>query len=128
MAYNPVLACLLVVELIVIIGFLVYSLLLIKLFFEKRTSLPRLIIIYNIAGLVFGFLNAIAVEYVNGKTITWMYPSLFGALVSCLIWVPYFHSSIRVKETFSRRLPDPGDKQPVPVLERPLEAEGLQPH
>ncbi|MGV3502608.1 MAG: DUF3857 domain-containing protein [Adhaeribacter sp.] len=116
-AYNPALAITLVGELAGNIALLAFSLLVIYLLYARRTSFPRLATIFLLANLAFIIMDSIAVELVHGKPVTWFYPDVIKRFIYCAIWVPYLSISIRVKETFVNRLPDPAGLQRQPVEE-----------
>lgn len=123
MSYNPALAIILVTELILNVSFLVFGLLILVLFFNRRTSLPRLISIYLFSNLAFILIDSVAGGVVNGETTTEMFTPVISSLVGCLIWIPYFNVSVRVKETFVNRLPEPQEQQQVPDLLETVAAE-----
>ena len=98
-------------------GSLAFELLLVLLFFTKRTSFPRLMQIYMVGSFfalllilaLFGTLETIGDESLQGQikdTIRWFF--------SCAIWIPYFFRSIRVRQTFLRRRGSLTELPPVP--------------
>ena len=115
--YNPGLAGVVVLEVFVNILLMVYAVLLIVLFVQRRSSLPRLIsfyYLYNVASLV---LLASLVAWVGGEdqsgSLAQASSNIFFAIVAAAIWVPYFTISKRVKQTFVRTL----EPVEVPVQE-----------
>jgi hypothetical protein len=84
---------------------LVYSFLIAALFVQRRSSLPRLMVIYLIATGVMETLDSLLVYYLvqDNKD---AFDGLPQVLISTAIWVPYFLKSIRVKETFVERIDD----------------------
>jgi len=84
---------------------LVFSVLLLVLFFERKRRFPLLLIIFSLLNLaVFGLdylamaLIPAAKAHATSNTL-W---GLAGAAVYVMIWVPYFSFSKRVKTTFVR--------------------------
>lgn len=84
---------------------LAFSVLLAILFYEKRTSLPKIIVIYYFANLGITVLTSIAGIYyaANQDDAGRYYKDVFIILIVTAIWVPYFNTSRRVKETFVNR-------------------------
>ncbi len=79
--------------------YLLVSVLAVILFFQKRTSAPRLIsIIYGASCIVTIFDTVIAVEMNPNTTVE--YREIFRSLFAAAIWIPYLHKSERVKKTF----------------------------
>ena len=105
-SYNPSLGLLVLIEYIYEIGMLCFSILLIILLWNRRTSFPLLICcLYGVNVLV------LVVETVwlrqlglptgfEGEDSHSSYRAIFGAL----IWIPFFIYSGRVKGTFRERL------------------------
>ncbi len=88
------------------IGMLVFNVLLVILFFKRRTSVPLLVKVFYSAvalGLMLdAFLYALLdVEQLSG--LAYSTNDLLRAIVSAAIWVPVFHLSERVKRTFTLR-------------------------
>jgi hypothetical protein len=83
----------------------IFSALLIVLFFEKRSSLPKLIIIFyclNLAMVVLdGFIAWSYLTDTNERNDA--FKEVFRSLIMTAIWVPYFNTSVRVRETFVER-------------------------
>lgn len=90
-------------------GFLlVFSALVIILFYQRRTSLPRVITIFYVVNLAIPILDHVLIEA--------LMPDLLGpadtdettreafrGIVAAAIWIPYFHLADRVKSTFCRQ-------------------------
>lgn len=105
-SYSPALAGILVFEVVVNTAYLVFTLLLISLFFKRRTSVPRLMTVFYCLGLVFLVFEYTLMSGLNlplGNTASTMGEAI-GNFIVAAIWVPYFHLSSRVKETFVERL------------------------
>jgi hypothetical protein len=121
-SYRPALAGMLVVEMVVNTLFMVYSILLLVLFFQKRTALPRLLIIYYTLNLLFLVVDTAIAEYFGFPTNSQTYGAVFGSFLTATIWIPYFIKSNRVKRTFVNQL-KPADSLPVNVPEQPADEE-----
>jgi transglutaminase-like putative cysteine protease len=80
----------------------IFSIVFVFLFFQRRSSVPRLAVIFYGASLVMGILdNGIAKAYDSAAEVD--FGEIFRALVAAAIWIPYFLLSERVKETFTNR-------------------------
>ncbi len=111
--YNPVQAVLLIFELAGNIGFLVFSILLLILFHQRRTSLPRLMVYFYGANFLFLFFDsAFTAMYKLGEPDG---QGIFRSLIGAAIWIPYFLKSERVKRTFTQNLYPP-EPVVVPIL------------
>ncbi|PSR55595.1 hypothetical protein AHMF7605_19825 [Adhaeribacter arboris] len=103
--FNPVQALLILFEFAGNIGFLVFAVLLIILFHERRTSVPRLLIAFYGCNFLFIFFdNALAVMLKVGES---DFKLIFRTLIAAAIWIPYFIKSKRVKRTFTTTLYQP---------------------
>lgn len=85
-----------------------FSILIIALFFNKRSSTPLLIsILYGCTFAVTLMDTLIAMNlndaYTDAEQSEY-YRSLFRSFLAAAIWIPYFNMSERVKETFVERL------------------------
>lgn len=99
---------LIAMELVYNIARIIFSIILIILFFEKRSSIPNLMIILYLATFVFIVLDTIAAYTISGDSFTSEedYEStkdIVKMIIQCAIWVPYFLISDRVKHTFVKR-------------------------
>ncbi len=104
--YSPALAGLLTMEVIVNTSYVAFSILLIFLFFNRRSSVPRLMTIFyasNLAFVVFDYVLASLLGVDMGNN-TEAGKEVLKSFVAAAIWVPYFNLSLRVKETFVERL------------------------
>lgn len=103
-AYHPLWIPLIVFETIYNLGFLALSIYLLIKVFKKSAEAPRLFIIFYALNLAMqaidtGLFVGIAQTYpelIDPET----YKDLGRAVVTCLIWIPYFRKSVRVKNTF----------------------------
>ncbi|MEM8900057.1 MAG: DUF3857 domain-containing protein [Bacteroidota bacterium] len=85
--------------------YIVFSILLVVLFYKKRSSLPSLAsIFYAVAFLIplidIIWLESISPDYLDEASKTDTYGTIGRSLISALIWIPYFNISKRVKQTF----------------------------
>lgn len=83
----------------------VFSILILILFFKKRTIAPKVIIIYMVANFLFLMLDTAVVISTNSDFISEMeksevYTQIISSLIRISIWVPYLIFSERVKDTF----------------------------
>lgn len=87
---------------------LVFCLLLLTLFFNKRTSLPRLITIFYIANCILLVGDQVLSELIIPELFTdvqrnQMYKEISKSIMAVIIWVPFFNISQSVKNTFCER-------------------------
>ena len=110
-AYHALWAPLLTYEIIGNLIFILASVILLVFFFQKHHSFPKLMIIYLATNLVFvgidffaaDLIPAVAAEPAPESTI-----ELIRTLVGAAIWIPYFKNSVRVRNTFTKRLLEQG--------------------
>ncbi len=101
-SYHPWWAPALLYELFFMITFLVFSVLLVALFFRKRAVWPRCFVLFAIANLLGIILDEYFVHHIPaarlslGATIGGLIPSAIAAAV----WIPYVYRSKRVRATF----------------------------
>jgi len=104
-SYDPPLAMLLVFELVTNLAMLVTSLLLVVLFFQKRTSAPRLFIGFLAAATAVQLLDAAAASampnFAEAGATLWT--EFARTAIGALVWTSYFLRSRRVRETFVQR-------------------------
>lgn len=105
-------------ELIVNYIRLVFSVLVIILFFQRRTIVPRLMVIMYAATLIFLILDTAASLILAPDLYTVddnieSFKDIGGAFLRCVIWIPYFLISTRVKETFVKRSPNYKDNDTI---------------
>ncbi|MBU2995545.1 DUF3857 domain-containing protein [Cellulophaga baltica] len=87
--------------------FLIFSILLIVLFYKRRTSIPQLMTIFYISNFLFILLDYIAFQFFTDLTFTnaeisESYNEITRAFIGSVIWIPYFNISKRVKNTFCK--------------------------
>lgn len=93
-------------ELIYNLLFLIFTLLLIILFFKKRTSLPKLIVIFYGLNVLVPLLELLFVTPLLPAELRYLgdgpaaYKEIGRSIVGAAIWIPYFRISERVKDTF----------------------------
>ena len=102
-AYHPLWAPVLITELGINIGVFIFSILLIVLFFKKRSNLPNLYIAFVATSLLLNALDLLvarlipaAAEGVGAKDWT----TLGVSIISLAIWGTYFKRSARARSTF----------------------------
>ncbi len=82
--------------------FLTFSLLIAILFYQKRSSLPRLISVFYAVSCAAVLLDTfVAVQMAPATEIP--YREVFRSIFTVVVWIPYFNVSVRVKETFVHR-------------------------
>lgn len=79
---------------------LLFSVLLVVLFFERRSSFPRLMIIQLISSFFIIVSDEFAAAAIAADGTRASVPEIGRALISRIIWVPYLMISERVRETF----------------------------
>ena len=90
------------------IALLVFAALLIILYFKKRTSLPKLIVIMYASSFVIPILDLVLYNALFPKDLLdaaddqETYTQIFRGFISAAIWIPYFLVSERVKNTFTK--------------------------
>jgi transglutaminase-like putative cysteine protease len=103
--YNIVLLC--------------YVILILALFFTRRSSLPKLITIYfavNCFMIVSDSLLAVALD-VSVADEKDYFRNMLSSILAAVIWIPYFNMSTRVKNTFVTRIGDDDDDLPYATAE-----------
>ncbi len=106
-SYNPSLGVLVLIEYIYHIGILCFSILLIVLLYNRRTSFPFLVCcLYGVNVLVL-VVEAVWLRQLDLPTGFEGEDALssYRAIMSAMIWIPFFIYSDRVKGTFRERLP-----------------------
>ena len=81
------------------ISFLVFTILAILLFFKKRTSAPRLMMVFYFMTMTLTIIESFVMNQVGIPDPTGS-NDIFRSIISAAIWIPYFYKSKRVKETF----------------------------
>lgn len=101
--YHPLWKPLIIFEGLYNVLFLVFCFYILFSFYGKKQILPRLMIIFYSASVLVGIIDWILLyqipltrEMEDGSSMRDILKSVF----TCLIWVPYFVKSVRVKNTF----------------------------
>ncbi len=100
--FNTNFALIAPLEMICIVLLLVYSLLLLALFFRRSYLFPRTIQVYLGSLFAYSLFNLWDVTMMGHKLSFEHYRLVFVAALTAAIWIPYFHVSRRVKATFTR--------------------------
>ncbi len=101
--YHPNWAPLLEMELIGNSLIVIFSVVLVIMFFKRKKSVPKWFIIYLASRTLFAtvdYFYADTIPYIAQQDDTQATKQLVIAYISCLIWIPYFLKSERVKKTF----------------------------
>ncbi|WP_114777651.1 DUF3857 domain-containing protein [Botryobacter ruber] len=106
-SYSPALAAMLALELVVNIAFLVYNLVLIRLFLSRRTSVPKLMVIFYGASFLLPVLQYVAMSALDLPIDSSAATDIGRGFLVAAIWIPYFYLSHRVKDTFVVQLEPP---------------------
>lgn len=81
---------------------LLFVILVIVLFYQRRSSVPKLIsIVYGLT-LVVAIMDSVVLSQID-PTAKADVPNIIRSVVAAAIWIPYFHMSNRVKKTFVNR-------------------------
>jgi uncharacterized protein DUF2569 len=102
-AYHPLWAPLMMFEIVGNVCFLVFSLVLLVLFFGKHYRLPILMVVFYLSNLVFvggDLLFANLIPAIAEMSDPESFKELTRTIVGAAIWVPYFLKSERVQNTF----------------------------
>ncbi|HEX9949551.1 MAG TPA: DUF2569 domain-containing protein [Thermodesulfobacteriota bacterium] len=102
-AYHPLWAPLLLFEIIGNCLFILFPIIIAIFFFQKRRFVPRLVIMLLLSNLVFVAIDYFAADlipFVAAQEDIGSLIELIRVFIGCVIWVPYFLVSKRVKATF----------------------------
>ena len=96
------------IELVYNVLFIVFTLLIIILFYQRRTSVPRLVTIFYALSLVVPVLDEWLIDSLLDVSFSEQeqsatYKQIGRSFLVAVIWIPYFNVSERVKSTFCRR-------------------------
>ena len=111
------------VELVANLGQLVFTVLLLVLFFQRRTCFPKLMIGFYIASAVLQGADLMMSSLLPAISVTSKeYAALVRVILTSIIWSAYLMKSRRVKATFVRRYCDKDSdvglpSEPVPALQ-----------
>ena len=100
--FNPWWAPTLLVELFLNVGFLVFCLLLIALFFKKRAAWPRCFAVFLIASVLGVALDILLTRQIPAavEPVATSIRQIAIVTLAAVIWIPYVSLSQRVKATF----------------------------
>lgn len=107
--YHPLWGPLVVSEMVINIGFAIFCGYLIYLFFAKHRLFPKLYIIYLSTNLVFIISDTYLASLIPGvvdQRNSGIDRELIRTITTAAIWIPYFLTSKRVKNTFVEPLPE----------------------
>jgi hypothetical protein len=103
--YHPLWAPIIVFEAIYNVLFILFTLFVIVSFYQRKSIVPRLMIIFYGTSFIVGIVDTLLVfqiplarEADDGSYIS----DTIRSIITCLIWIPYFLKSERVKNTFIR--------------------------
>lgn len=99
--HGKALRFLVVSEMIYNFCFLGFTLLLIILFFRRRTSVPKLMVVFYAISISVTLLDNLAAYFIN-KDYEIETREIIRATAAAIIWIPYFIKSERVKSTFCK--------------------------
>ncbi|CAI6052054.1 DUF2569 domain-containing protein [Cohnella sp. JJ-181] len=101
--YHPLWGVLLIFETIVNALFFILSIYVLIAFYQKKANVPKLMINYYIASFLLGLVDLALIyqiplsrELDEGAS----FRATIRSFITCLIWIPYFLNSQRVKNTF----------------------------
>ncbi|MEO9483580.1 MAG: DUF3857 domain-containing protein [Ekhidna sp.] len=98
------LSALIIGELVLNTVFLVFVLLVVVVFYQRRTSAPMLISVFLISHTVFVILDSLALgEILQDDSFKESISEIVRSVIYTSIWVSYLHNSSRVKFTFTNR-------------------------
>lgn len=127
--YHPLWAPVLLFELFAQMALLVFGILLLVLFFAKRSNLPRVWIAYCLGGLAVLVVDRALVAQLPVEAALEMSAAdtaaLVRAVIGNLLWAGYFARSRRVRATFVRRRSETAS--PPPVVEDGAVAQATAP-
>ena len=113
-AYHAMWAPTLLFELIVQLGMIVFGILIVILFFRGRSSVPRIYIGFQLIACAQLLIDWALVQTIpQAATTASNGPGSVGALIGTIIWVGYFLTSLRVRNTFVVRRDKSAKNLPV---------------
>jgi hypothetical protein len=102
-SYHVLWAPLLIFEIVGNCLFILFPIIVAIFFFQKRQFVPRLIIVLLLSNLVFVAIDYFAADlipFIANQEDMGSLIELIRVFIACVIWVPYFLVSKRVKGTF----------------------------
>lgn len=103
--YHPLWQSIIVFELISNVVLCLFCLFNIVIFYQRRSILPRMMIIFYSSSFLISFIDTMLVYQilssleVEGLS---LFKGFSRSLLTCAIWIPYFLKSERVENTFIR--------------------------
>ena len=107
-AYHPLWAPYIMFEILGTSCFMIYSIVLILLFFQRHYLVPKLMIILLAASLsyaVVDFSAAFLISDVALELDSRLLKEFIRPFLQAAIWIPYFLKSRRVRDTFTKGMP-----------------------
>jgi uncharacterized RDD family membrane protein YckC len=132
--YTPYFAHLLIFETLANVILFVWSILLLYYFFGKKKTFPYLVIIFLLVRLSLFLVDSIATGLIFHKAFfdtkggSEFAIGLIKPLGACMVWIPYFLKSERVKNTFvieakRREKSEPAQVRPVIKQPQPISSQ-----
>lgn len=95
-------------EIIYNVLFLIFNFLVLTVFFQRRTSAPRLVIIFYALNLAIPLIDNYVLEilipdFLSAQDQQVLMKETVRSFIAAAIWIPYFSRSERVKSTFYRK-------------------------
>ena len=112
-SYHALWAPILLFDLIAMLGTFVFGILLIFLFFSRRSSVPRIFICFQLATSATMLIDVAMINAIPQADPVDM-PQTIRTLLGSVIWIAYFLQSVRVRNTFVVRLQEPVALPAVP--------------
>ncbi|MNY22060.1 hypothetical protein D3C86_1556470 [compost metagenome] len=104
---KPVVSVMVILEYAINIGFIVFSVLLIIMFFKRRNTVPKLMVIFYSVYAVWFTSDMLLASWVNNTPVSYQVgKEIFLVILRVAIFIPYFILSSRVKQTFVFTHPD----------------------
>ncbi len=102
--YDPLWGPVLVFEATGNLAFLIWVVVLLILLFSKSPAFPKTMIIFFVCNIAFLTIDMVLCRQIPLAASTWeeSLGELVPVVIGALIWIPYFLTSERVKNTFTR--------------------------
>jgi len=102
-AYHRLWAPVILSELVVNVIFLALALFALVLFFRRKQLFPKFMIGFLLANLIWQISLALVYRQIPAMAEESLFDAeTIGQIIGCLIWIPYFLVSKRVRATFTR--------------------------
>lgn len=103
LSYHPLWAPTIIFEFLMNVGIIIFSAYIIVNFYQRKLIVPRLMIVFYIVSLLIAMFEYVLMlqipdwkELDDGSLIR----DISKSILTCVIWIPYFLRSVRVKNTF----------------------------